>query len=182
MAIKSCLERKTRLKIDRGSELTGRIYQTKEGVTLFIFSSTQGFPSEYPKLVSERPEQRLRKLLLKRQAFFVMSSVLSCKKYSPRAHSSFFSCSVSLYPERQRRRHIQTNGINHWKKDPGEGEWNLLLIYFYIRKCAHFAGRIPDVGHTVHTSAGQICWMPCPENLDESPILQTNTKIKVNTG
>lgn len=51
----------------------------KVGVTRFIFSSMQGFPSEYPKLVSDSPEQRLRAPLLKRHAFFVAFLLLSCK-------------------------------------------------------------------------------------------------------
>lgn len=68
--------------------------------TLFIFSRMQGFPSEYPKVVSERPEHKLKELLLKRQTFFVFSSVFSWSKYSPGGQISFFSCSESLYPER----------------------------------------------------------------------------------
>lgn len=90
-------------------------HSLKVDVTLFIFSRMQGFPSEYPKLLSDRPEQRLKMPLLKRQASFVMPSVSSCRKYSPWGHSLLFSCSVSLYPERQRWKYIQINGINHWK-------------------------------------------------------------------
>lgn len=58
---------------------TSSQFDHKVRLTLFIFSRMQGFPSWYPKLESERPEQRLRVDLLKRQTFFVISSSSSCR-------------------------------------------------------------------------------------------------------
>lgn len=110
----------------------------RAGGTLFIFSNTQGFPSEYPKLVSESPEQRLRKPLLKRQAFFDMSSVSSCRKYSPGGQSSFLSCCESLYPlRREDQRYIEVNGMigEEWS---GNGFYSInLSIRFIINVFAY---------------------------------------------
>lgn len=103
------------------------------GFTLFIFSSTQGFPSEYPKLVSDRPEQRLSQSLLKRQATFVLSSVPFCSVYRPSTHSLLFSCSVSLYPVRQRRRRERSReGGKEGRRKPGGRSLTLQEILQFL--------------------------------------------------
>ena len=116
----------------------GRAKRLNMGFTLFIFSSTQGFPSEYPKLVSERPEQRLNKSRLKRQASFVCSSVSSCKKYCPSLHSLLFSCSVSLYPVRGRRGIHRNEGGGGG--GPGRGGGGGALL------CKKFSSLLAELG------------------------------------